>query len=179
MKVIPINAASGPGSRKFSQAKNVAKEIQMLKTMDAVHGFTRYRDVYVLEGRMHTAFIEGWRRWKQNPTNDCQMSDPSDPAAYSDKQIWAVIEMDDAGAELEVLRNPSIFQVYDIFWSVTLALAYGEMVAEFEVSSFHPSYCVHPTHGSASIEIFTLATFVIDPKRPADSWTLTPSSHSR
>ena len=134
MKVIPINFPSGPGSRKYSPAANVAKEVQMLKTMDAVHGFTRYRDVYVLEGRMHQGFVDAWEKWRQDPKNDCQMGDPADSGAYSERQIWAVVEMDDAGMELESLKRPQVEEVYDVFWSVVLAIAYGEMVAEFEVS---------------------------------------------
>lgn len=145
LKVIPINAVTGAGSRKFSHAKDVAKEVQMLKTMDAVHGFTRYRDVYVLEGRMHQSFLNAWKRWRSDPSNDSQLPDPSDPSSYTGNQIWAVIEMDDAGKDLETLKTPSIYQIYDLFWSVTFSLAYGEQIAEFEHRDLHVgNICFRP-----------------------------------
>jgi serine/threonine-protein kinase haspin len=41
--------------------------------------------------------------------------------------------MDDAGCELEKFSWSSIFQVYDIFWGVAMALARAEEYALFEV----------------------------------------------
>lgn len=82
-------------------------------------------------------------------------------------QLWAVIEMEDAGVDLEgfdvvgVGRNISIgdnvttacpggndwgiFGVWDVFWNVATALAKGEREARFEVRQdcCPRLYCAH------------------------------------
>lgn len=155
LKVIPIRPTSGKGSKTRNQslAKDVAIELRLLKRMDEIHGFTRYRGVYVLEGKMNIRFIDAWRRWTSIPSNESQ-TDASKPTTQGEKQVWAVVEMDDAGFELEKLGKLSMYQVYDIFWSLTLTLFHAEDVAEFEHRDLHVSnVCVKSREANGRMDI--------------------------
>ena len=137
LKIIPIKPRNSK-AHQSSTAQSIATEIKLLKRMDAVHGFTRYRDVYVLQGRMDLKFIDAWQAWKSVPANESEI-DPTKSSRNTEKQIWAVLEMDDAGRELESFRKVSAFQAYDVFWSLTLILALAEEQAEFEHRDLHIS----------------------------------------
>ncbi|KAF3894852.1 hypothetical protein GTR04_2860 [Trichophyton interdigitale] len=45
--------------------------------------------------------------------------------------------MENAGFELEKFKFSSVFQVYDVFWGVALALARAEQYASFEHRDLH------------------------------------------
>lgn len=137
LKIIPLKPRNSK-AHQSSTAQAIATEIKLLRRMDAVHGFTRYRDVYVLQGRMDLKFIDAWETWKSVPANESEI-DPTKSSRKAEKQIWAVLEMDDAGRELESLRKLSAFQAYDVFWSLTLTLALAEEQAEFEHRDLHVS----------------------------------------
>lgn len=133
-KVVPLRAQSGPGSKKFTSIEEIVAEVKMLKYLDPIPGFARFREIHVVQGRFPEAFQKAWDRYKKTK-NDCLNPNPSSKRAYPDSQIWAIIEMDDAGCELEKFSWASIFQVYDIFWGVAMSLARAEEYALFEVTS--------------------------------------------
>lgn len=132
-KVVPLRARSGPGSRKFSAVDEIVSEAKMLKYLDPIPGFARFREIHVVQGRFPETFQSAWEHYKETK-DDCWNPDPSNKKAYPDSQLWAIIEMDDAGCELEKFSWSSIFQIYDIFWGVAMALARAEEYAMFEVS---------------------------------------------
>jgi serine/threonine-protein kinase haspin len=131
-KVVPLRAQSGPGSKKFTSIEEIMAEIKMLKYLDPIPGFARFREIHVVQGRFPRAFQEAWDQYKKTK-DDCLNPNPSSKRAYPDSQIWGIVEMDDAGCELEKFSWSSIFQVYDIFWGVAMALARAEEYALFEV----------------------------------------------
>ncbi|KAI4746606.1 hypothetical protein E4T50_03033 [Aureobasidium sp. EXF-12298] len=63
--------------------------------------------------------------------------DPSKKASYSEDQLWAVIEMQDAGTDLENTKVGNVWLAWDIFWGVVLALGKGEEAARFEHRDLH------------------------------------------
>lgn len=132
-KVVPLRARSGPGSRKFTSIDEIVSETKMLKYLDPIPGFARFREIHVVQGRFPESFQSAWDHYKETK-DDCWNPDPSNKKAYPDTQLWAIIEMDDAGCELEKFSWSSIFQIYDIFWGVAMALARAEEYAMFEVS---------------------------------------------
>lgn len=132
-KVVPLRAQSGPGSRKFTSVDEIVSEAKMLKYLDPIPGFARFREIHVVQGRFPETFQSAWGHYKETK-DDCWNPDPSNKKAYPDSQLWAIIEMDDAGCELEKFSWSSIFQIYDIFWGVAMALARAEEYAMFEVS---------------------------------------------
>lgn len=134
-KIVPLKARSGPGSKKFTSVEELASEVKLLKLLDPIPGFVRLREIHVVRGRFPRSFQDAWMEYK-NTKNDCWNPNPANKRAYPDSQLWAILEMDDAGYELEKLTWSSIFQVYDIFWGVAMALARAEEYAMFEVGPF-------------------------------------------
>lgn len=131
-KIVPLRAQRGPGSRKFTSVDEIVSEAKMLKYLDPIPGFARFREIHAVQGRFPETFQAAWDHYKQTK-DDCLNPNPSSKAAYPDTQLWAIIEMDDAGCELEKFSWSSIFQIYDIFWGVAMALARAEEYAMFEV----------------------------------------------
>lgn len=133
-KVVPLRAQSGPGSKKFTTIDEIVSEVRMLKYLDPIPGFARFREIHVVQGRFPETFQSAWDHYKKTK-DDCMNPNPSSKKAYPDTQLWAIVEMDDAGCELEKFSWASTFQIYDIFWGVAMALARAEEYALFEVSS--------------------------------------------
>lgn len=134
-KVVPLRAQQGAGSKKFTRIDEIVAEVKLLKLMDPIPGFARFREVHVVQGRFPESFQRAWMVYKQTK-DDCMNPNPANKRAYADNQLWAILEMDDAGIELEKFRWSTMFQVYDIFWGVAMALARAEELALFEVC-FH------------------------------------------
>ena len=134
-KVVPLRAQSGPGSKKFTSIEEIVSEAKMLKYLDPIPGFARFREIHVVQGRFPESFQKAWDHYKKTK-DDCLNPNPSSKRAYPDSLLWAIIEMDDAGCELEKFAWSSIFQIYDIFWGVAMALARAEEYAQFEVWPF-------------------------------------------
>ena len=135
MKIVPLNAQSGPGSSMHSSVPNVAKEAKLLREMDLVAGFSRLRNVHVVIGKYPEFFTKAFQTYK-----DSNGSESYDPAEYTDEQLYAMFEMDDAGVDVEKMltwAKPSAFRVYDIFWSVVITLALAENEMEFEHRDLH------------------------------------------
>lgn len=131
-KVVPLRAQSGPGSKKFTTIDEIASEVKMLKYLDPIPGFARFREIHVVQGRFPPAFQQAWDHYKATK-DDCLNPNPASKKSYPDTQLWAIVEMDDAGCELEKFGWSSIFQIYDIFWGVAMSLARAEEYAMFEV----------------------------------------------
>ncbi|KAL4979084.1 hypothetical protein BDW66DRAFT_157623 [Aspergillus desertorum] len=144
-KVVPLRAQSGPGSKKFTSIEEIVAEVKMLKYLDPIPGFARFREIHVVQGRFPKTFQKAWDHYKKT-NDDCLNPNPSSKRAYPDSQIWAIVEMDDAGCELEKFSWSSIFQVYDIFWGVAMSLARAEEYALFEHRDLHlGNVCIRST----------------------------------
>jgi serine/threonine-protein kinase haspin len=132
-------------AENMSKPNDVASELKLLQRLSDIPGFTNFRDLRVLRGRppapfatAFTAFNEAQRAAKKELSI---FPDPAKKASYSKDQLWAVIEMQDAGTDLEKLVaqgiSSNIWVVWDVFWQVVLALAKGEEEAEFEHRDLH------------------------------------------
>ncbi|PKY06439.1 hypothetical protein P168DRAFT_249192 [Aspergillus campestris IBT 28561] len=178
-KIVPLRAKSGPGSKKHTTINEIVSEVRMLKYLDPIPGFARFREIHVVQGRFPESFQNAWDYYKETK-DDCLNPNPSNKRAYPDTQLWAIVEMDDAGCELEKFAWSSIFQIYDIFWGVAMALARSEEYAQFEHRDLHlgnvcirstrPDGCMDPptttdimSRSSASgFGLSTLETTIID-----------------
>ncbi|OAX79753.1 HASPIN protein kinase [Emergomyces africanus] len=151
-KIIPLRAQRGVGSKKFTTVREIVSEVQMLKLLDPIPGFARFREVHVVQGRFPDAYQQAWTRYSQTNESDCLNPDPGKAKSYPDTQLWAILEMDNAGCELEKFPWSSTFQVYDIFWGVALALARAEQFAAFEHRDLHlGNICIKPTKNGGNI----------------------------
>jgi serine/threonine-protein kinase haspin len=147
----------------MSVVEHVASEVRMLRRMSPVPGFTNFRDIKVVQGRLPAQFVAAWKHYDQNVKKSL-FPDPSKKASYDETQLWAVVEMQDAGTDLEGLlelepiydpedieeecpiphwRQINVWAAWDIFWSTAFAVAKGEGFAEFEACHQHH---FHPKH---------------------------------
>lgn len=152
----PLTQAQKKKQGSMSAVDHVASEVRLLKRLSPVPGFTNFRDVKVVQGRLPKQFCAAWKHYHQN-VKASVFPDPSRKAAYDETQLWAVVEMQDAGTDLESSLelepteedengdveqqwlNISVWAGWDIFWHVACAVAKGEGWAEFEVR--HLSHC--------------------------------------
>lgn len=134
-KIIPLRAQRGVGSKKFTSIQEIVGESQMLKLLDPIPGFARFREIHVVQGRFPTLYQAAWDEYSET-MDDCFNPDPSKKKSYPDTQLWAILEMENAGSELEKYKFSSIYQIYDVFWGVAMALARAEQFASFEVGSY-------------------------------------------
>ncbi|KAF2482828.1 hypothetical protein BDY17DRAFT_311233 [Neohortaea acidophila] len=146
-------ATSARQTTSMSSPADVANEVKLLQRMSAIPGFTNFRDLRIVQGRPPAVFAQAYKAFnaaQQARNKDLShFPDPGKRASYASDQLWAVIEMQDAGIDLERLveqrqSSTSIFFVWDVFWQVVLSLAKGEEGAEFEHRDLHlGNICVH------------------------------------
>ncbi|KAF2398075.1 hypothetical protein EJ06DRAFT_121964 [Trichodelitschia bisporula] len=131
----------------------VATETRLLQRLAPIPGFSDFRALHVLRGPPGGAFVEAWRSWnKARPAADKSgFADPGRKGVYDEAQVWAVIEMQDAGVDVESLTERgwwSVWAVWDVFWQVALAVAKGEGEARFEHRDLHlGNICVKSARG--------------------------------
>lgn len=152
-KVVPLRAQKGLGSKKFTTIDEIVAEVKLLKLLDPIPGFARFREVHVVQGRFPPSFQAAWDSYKA-AGKDCENPNPANKRAYSDQQLWAILEMDDAGVELEKFKWSSVFQVYDIFWGVAMGLARAEEYALFEHRDLHlGNVCLRSTRPDGDMQL--------------------------
>lgn len=144
----------------MSKVGDVANEVRLLQRMSTIPGFTNFRDVRVVRGRPPPAFISAFNAFNTaQKAKGREMSvfpDPAKKSSYDETQLWAVIEMQDAGTDLERCVDEgeftSIWAIWDVFWQVVLTLGKGEEGAEFEHRDLHlGNICVRPSTALPSI----------------------------
>lgn len=129
----------------MSRPEDVANEVRLLQRMSVIPGYTNFRDVRVVKGRPPAAFAKAFQDYntlqKARKKEASHFPDPTKKTSYAEDQLWAVIEMQDAGTDLENLLERQetfpIWFVWDVFWQVVLSLAKGEEGAEFEHRDLH------------------------------------------
>jgi serine/threonine-protein kinase haspin len=126
-----------------SQVEDVHSEVKLLQNLNHIPGFTNFRELTVLQGRPSKGFIDAWKSWNKSRPKDKKSwwPDPSKKASYDDVQLWAVIEMQDAGTDVEkVMRKgglSTVWEIWDIFWGVCLSVAKAEEACRFEHRDLH------------------------------------------
>lgn len=150
-KLIPIKSKTGKGSRAPDQTliEDAVSEVKALATMAEIDGFVEFRSARVLQGSMPQLLQDLNTDWEN------QHSDENTQIIYPKEQLWLLVEMSDAGTDLETLLKKgfpngdqlhkpeegaklTIQQTWDIFWGTAEALARGEALANFEHRDLHP-----------------------------------------
>ncbi|KAK5103113.1 hypothetical protein LTS08_003916 [Lithohypha guttulata] len=142
LKILPIllpsQEAVGGDTAGMTPTFHIASELQTMRAMDPVHGFIHYRGCLVLRGSWASSFLSAFRDFARTSRKKALNEDPAN--AFSEEQYYAVIEMEDAGQELsDVLKRPSDFQSWDVFWLTTIHLANAEAICGFEHRDLHVS----------------------------------------
>ncbi|KAK5012174.1 hypothetical protein LTR39_004282, partial [Cryomyces antarcticus] len=143
-------------SASMSAVADVTSEVEVLDRMTNVPGFTNFRDIEVVRGRPAKAFVAAWQDFntarRAAGRSESVLADPGLESSYEDDQLWAAIEMQDAGEDLERFKVENVFQSWDIFWGVALALAKAEKYARFEHRDLHlGNICVRGTKNSGRV----------------------------
>jgi serine/threonine-protein kinase haspin len=138
-----------------SHVADVLSEVKLLQSLNVIPGFTNFRDLMVLQGRPSSSFNNAWKSWnKARPRGKkSYFPDPSKKASYEDTQLWAVIEMGDAGIDVEKLMEAgglsTIWEIWDVFWGVCLGVAKAEEACKFEHRDLHlGNICVRSSRGT-------------------------------
>ncbi|KAF2014644.1 hypothetical protein BU24DRAFT_423550 [Aaosphaeria arxii CBS 175.79] len=141
-----------------SSVDDVNSEVRLLQNLNDIPGFTTFRDLTILKGRPSSSFSKAWKSWnKSRPKGKkSEFPDPSKKTSYQDDQLWAVIEMQDAGSDcgkvFEAGGISTIWEVWDIFWSVCISVAKAEQTCEFEHRDLHmDNICVRSSTDEADL----------------------------
>jgi serine/threonine-protein kinase haspin len=169
LKLMPLNAMKGKGAKSFTNVSSAANEIRLLERMQRVPGFVEFRGACVLHGTMPKEFIQLWNDYKSSGRT-VESKDPNKKASYSTEQLWLLLEMSDAGRNLEPgqyappgqkavkgSRYLSIGRTWDIFWEVVKAVAKAEVFAQFEHRDLHlGNVCAKDTHNNVDEDDLTI-----------------------
>ncbi|MCJ1399059.1 hypothetical protein MMC11_002261 [Xylographa trunciseda] len=170
MKIIPLNARKGRGSRTFTSIEAAANEVQLLEKMQKIPGFVEFRGACVLRGSMPSQLVKEWNDYKAQDRT-VESKDPNKKNVYLDSQLWLLVEMSDAGTNLNpgqyvpcdtMCNKPgnrylSVQRSWDIFWQIVMALAKAEVYAQFEHRDLHlGNICAKNIRPICEKEDFTL-----------------------
>ncbi|KAF2867401.1 hypothetical protein BDV95DRAFT_631161 [Massariosphaeria phaeospora] len=141
-----------------SQVQDVYSELRLLQNLNDIPGFTHFRDLTILQGRPSTSFTHAWKAWnKTRPRGKkSEFPDPSKKASYEDTQLWAIIEMEDAGTDCEKVMDAggmgTIWEVWDVFWGVCLSVAKAEAACRFEHRDLHlENICIRSSRAGGGV----------------------------
>lgn len=149
LKIVPLKDQE-LNEEQYSTVVNTARECKVMKRMDELHGFTRFRKVDIVQGKYPDVLVKAFRKFKTEG-GDCVNDDPK---LFSKDQVYAIFEMGDAGLDLDKVERPSAFQIYDIFWSTVILIANAEEKVEFEHRDLHVgNICVKPFVAGDSFEV--------------------------
>ena len=152
-KLIPLRPRIGPGSRNdFTSPQAAANELKLLARMSSIPGFVEFRGACLLKGRMPAALVEEWVRYKGEGMKSVESRDPRGRGGYGANQVWCLVEMSDAGCDLEGWAKDigrgyakdnaengrsAAEKIWDVWWQVVGGLVRGEMGAGFEHRDLH------------------------------------------
>lgn len=114
-------------------------ELAISELLADIPGFVVYKERYIVRGRSTKELLETHqtfhRRAKRHDPGRLQFY-PS-PSRYLDDTRFLVIELGDAGKALEDMALQSVWQVWDVFLHVAIALARAEDQIRFEHRDLH------------------------------------------
>lgn len=173
MKVIPLEGdAVVPGPAQ-SPVASVAREIRLTSALSPSSSdgaqFVRLQEAYVVHGAYPQRLLNAWDAFKERDTR----SENPRPDVLPSSQRYALLCMDDAGAELEHTSLASWAQRAAVFWQVAYAVARAEASSAFEHRDLHLGNILvarTPTRRTTRSMSGAKATAVPD-ALPASLWT--------
>lgn len=166
IKMMPILLPSQGDHEGMTEPFYIANELQTMKIVDRVHGFIRYRGTLVVKGSWPSSFLDAFREFRTKHPKKAENEDPE--TAYGKSQYYALIEMDNAGIEINDIKRPSDFQIYDIFWQTAIHLANAEQVCGFEHRDLHVSNICVKADSHDSDRLNVEKSFVVDLQQKPD-----------
>ncbi|KAF2114139.1 hypothetical protein BDV96DRAFT_577656 [Lophiotrema nucula] len=141
-----------------SHVEDVLGEVRLLQNLNHIPGFTNFRELALVQGRPSATFGQAWRDWNRGRPKGkkSQFPDPTKKASYDDTQLWAVVEMQDAGTDCEKVMEQggisTIWEIWDVFWGVCLSVAKAEEGCRFEHRDLHlENVCIRSSRPNTSL----------------------------
>ncbi|OAP57609.1 hypothetical protein AYL99_08347 [Fonsecaea erecta] len=134
VKIIPFKLTKEVKS-DITDLDSVLREVMLMQTVDALHGFVRCRGIHIVSGTYPDVLLEAFDTFKAVRPVSAHHTNPLKD--FSPHQLYAIMEMNDVGRPIYHLQPLSAFQVYDIFWNTAMSLAHAEKQIEFEHRDMH------------------------------------------
>ncbi|KAE9367951.1 hypothetical protein N431DRAFT_348760 [Stipitochalara longipes BDJ] len=146
LKVMQVKTSTDPASLEIPSActvKDLVSELSIMNDLTEVPGFVLYKEAHLIRGTPLLQIKHAWDSWVD--TSDRESLFP-DPESFGPTSTFLVIELGDAGKELDHEPMEHIEQVWDVLLGVIIALARAEESNEFEHRDLHESnICVLQT----------------------------------
>ena len=138
LKVMQVKVSTDPASLECPTAcvvENLVSELSIMNELTVVHGFVVYKEAHLIRGKPLPQIKQAWDAWAETSDNPSYFPDPE---SFGPTSTFLVIELGDAGKELDHEPMKHIEQVWDVLLSVIIALARAEESNQFEVPSPPP-----------------------------------------
>ena len=162
LKIIPIRPARS-WAPNLTPIGSIYHEFYLHELMRTVPGFAQMCAFNIVSGPYPQYFSKATNVWRPEETYVRRNLH----AKYPAKQYYAIMELTDAGADGEVLTNPSVFAVLDVFWQLVLYIANAETQLNFEHRDLHISnVCVHQWANDLPLDVNESVLAGLDAKTP-------------
>ena len=157
-KLLPIRPdKKAPRWNDMTTIKDAVTEIRLLEMVTEISGFVEFRGARVLYGPLPELIKAPTKAFNQRRQGvNVGTEYRGGQSAYPEDQLWLLIEMSDAGRDLDTLlqeprrnilaktKRPTsggmhldVRKTRDIFWATANALAHGEEYCSFEHRDLH------------------------------------------
>ncbi|CAH1173743.1 unnamed protein product [Phaedon cochleariae] len=140
MKVIPIEGdqiVNGERQKKFDEILSevvIAMELSNLRNnkKNATSSFSLVQNIHCVRGHYPEKLLDLWELFEETrgSENDC-------PDLFGDDQLYIVLELENAGSDLEAFVFNNALQAYSMFKQVAFGLAVAEEELRFEHRDLH------------------------------------------
>lgn len=152
LKLLALRPPRGPGSRRETACKvaDVLSEVAILDLVTDVPGFVVFRGVFVARGGVPGGVVRAWEGWNEKaPGADASVEESEawedgrgrsafpHPSRYHRDQLFLVLELGNAGKDLEHYTLTTREELWDVFLGTAMALATGEDMFGFEHRDLH------------------------------------------
>lgn len=130
LKIMSLKPPKGPGSQRETSipVETVLSEVIIMNTMADLNGFVEFKEAHIIEGRPPVALQRAFDSFSM----EHETFFPK-PNTYHPGQLFVVLELGDAGTDVEHFKFTTTAQIWDLFLGVVTALASGEQAFAFEV----------------------------------------------
>ncbi|PMD40861.1 hypothetical protein L207DRAFT_346723 [Hyaloscypha variabilis F] len=146
LKVMQVKVSTDPASDDTPSAcavEGLVSELSIMNVLTEVPGFVLYKEAHLIRGTPLLQIKQAWDSWVETSGKPSLFPDPE---SFGPTSTFLVIELGDAGKELDQVPMEHIEQVWDVLLGVIIALARAEESHEFEHRDLHESnICVLQT----------------------------------
>ncbi len=149
LKVMALKPPSGPGSRRETACtvESVISEVLIMDLMADIPGFLVFRDMHLISSKPPESVVAAWeahdggvplldKDGEGTGEGEANSTFPH-PAKYNKEAVFLVLELGDAGIDVEHFVSKSVAELWDISLGIVLALSTGEGYCGFEHRDLH------------------------------------------